>query len=81
MFTTEIVLKNVSGAHAFVHLCDQVDCLVELEQGPFLMDGRSIIAILSLDLMRPIRVKAHCRNVEQTAFFAAQIAPFEVPQK
>ena len=81
MFTADILLKNISGAHAFVHLCDRVDYLVELEQGPFLIDGRSIIAILSLDLTRPIRVKAHCRNAEQTAFFAEHIAPFDLPHK
>lgn len=78
MFTTQILLKNVSGAHAFVHLCDQMECMVELIQGPFLIDGHSIIGILSLDLTRPIEVEAHCRNEEERTFFAERVRAFEV---
>ncbi|MBP3389092.1 MAG: HPr family phosphocarrier protein [Clostridia bacterium] len=78
MYTTHILLKNVAGAHAFVHLCDQMDCLVELVQGPFLIDGRSIIGILSLDLTSPIRAEVHSQTPEQTAFFAERVVPFAV---
>ncbi len=78
MFTTLVLLKNVAGAHAFVHLCDQMDCMVELVQGPFLIDGHSIIGILSLDLTSPIEVEVHCQTEEERAFFAERVRPFEL---
>ncbi len=78
MYTTCVRLNNIAGAHAFVHLCDRMDCLVELIQGPVFIDGRSIIGILSLDLSRPIRVEAHCRTPEETAFFTERVRPFAV---
>ena len=78
MYTAHVLLNNIAGAHAFVHLCDRMDCLVELIQGPVFIDGRSIIGILSLDLSRPIRVEAHCRTPEEVAFFSDRIRPFLV---
>ena len=78
MYTTYVQLNNIAGAHAFVHPCDRMDCLVELIQGPVFIDGRSIIGILSLDLSRPIRVEAHCRTSPEVDFFTERVRPFVV---
>ena len=59
MNKTEIVLSNVQDVRDFVNLVVLIDYEVDLAQGRYLIDAKSIMGIFSLDLLSPITVVAH----------------------
>ena len=59
MAKTEIMLSNVKDVRDFVNLVVLVDYEVDLAQGRYLIDAKSIMGIFSLDLLSPITVIAH----------------------
>ena len=59
MTKTQIILSNVKDVRDFVNLVVLVDYEVDLAQGRYLIDAKSIMGIFSLDLLSPITVIAH----------------------
>ena len=59
MNKTDIMLSNVADVREFVNLVVLVDFDVDLAQGRYLIDAKSIMGIFSLDLLSPITVIAH----------------------
>ncbi len=59
MAKTEIMLSNVKDVRDFVNTVVLVDYEVDLAQGRYLIDAKSIMGIFSLDLLSPITVIAH----------------------
>ena len=59
MNKTEIVLSNIQDVRDFVNIVILVDYDVDLEQGRYIIDAKSIMGIFSLDLLSPISVVAH----------------------
>ena len=59
MTKTEIILSNVKDVRDFVNTVVLVDYEVDLAQGRYLIDAKSIMGIFSLDLLSPITVIAH----------------------
>ena len=75
MQKTEIVLSNIQDVREFVNLVVLLEYEVDLAQGRYLIDAKSIMGIFSLDLLSPITLVAHSDNAD--ALFA-NIAKFEV---
>lgn len=71
----KIKLTNVKDIRDFVNEVILVDYDVDLVQGRYTIDAKSIMGIFSLDLLSPITLVAHSDNTE--AFFA-KIAKFSV---
>ena len=59
MQKTEIMLSTIKEVREFVNLVVLVDFDVDLEQGRYVIDAKSIMGIFSLDLLSPITVVAH----------------------
>ncbi len=59
MKKTEIILSSVQDVRDFVNLVVLIDYEVDLAQGRYLIDAKSIMGIFSLDLLSPITVIAH----------------------
>ncbi len=59
MKTMEIKLTNVQDVRDFVNKVIMIDYEVDLQQGRYVIDAKSIMGIFSLDLMAPITVVAH----------------------
>ena len=59
MKKTEIVLSNIQDVRDFVNIVVLIDYEVDLAQGRYLIDAKSIMGIFSLDLLSPITVIAH----------------------
>lgn len=59
MAKTEIILSNVKDVRDFVNTVVLLDYEVDLAQGRYLIDAKSIMGIFSLDLLSPITVIAH----------------------
>lgn len=74
MAKTEILLSNVKDVRDFVNLVVLVDYEVDLAQGRYLIDAKSIMGIFSLDLLSPITVIAHTEYADD---FFEKLAPFK----
>ncbi len=68
MKKTEIVLANIQDVRDFVNIVVLLDYEVDLAQGRYLIDAKSIMGIFSLDLLSPITVIAHTEYADD--FFA-----------
>ncbi len=64
----KITLNNVQDIRNFVNEVILVDYEVDLVQGRYTIDAKSIMGIFSLDLLSPITLIAHCDKCD--AFFA-----------
>ena len=75
MKQTKIKLSNVADIREFVNVVILADYDVDLVQGRYVIDAKSIMGIFSLDLLSPITLVAHTQNAdalfEKLARFAA----------
>ncbi len=69
----KIKLTNVKDIREFVNSVILVDYDVDLVQGRYTIDAKSIMGIFSLDLLSPITLVAHTNNAES---FFEKIAKF-----
>ena len=68
MKETRIMLSNVQDIRNFVNEVILVDYDVDLVQGRYTIDAKSIMGIFSLNLRSPITLVAHTDNSDE--FFA-----------
>ena len=71
----KIKLTNVQDIRTFVNEVILVDYDVDLIQGRYVIDAKSIMGIFSLDLLSPINLVAHTENADK---LFANIAKFAV---
>ena len=74
MKKTEIILSSIQDVRDFVNLVVLIDYEVDLAQGRYLIDAKSIMGIFSLDLISPITVIAHTEYPDE---FFAKLARFQ----
>ena len=76
MKETKIKLSNVQDIREFVNAVILADYDVDLVQGRYTIDAKSIMGIFSLDLLSPIKLVAHSADTsalfEKVARFAAK---------
>ena len=70
-----IKLSNVQDIREFVNLVILADYDVDLVQGRYVIDAKSIMGIFSLDLLSPITVVAHTEFADD---LFSKIKKFEV---
>lgn len=75
MNKTEIILSGIQEVRDFVNLVVLIDYEVDLAQGRYLIDAKSIMGIFSLDLLSPITVIAHTEYPDD---FFAKLERFKV---
>ncbi|MBQ7980225.1 MAG: HPr family phosphocarrier protein [Oscillospiraceae bacterium] len=63
-----IILSTIKDVRDFVNIVVLEDYEVDLSQGRYLIDAKSIMGIFSLDLLSPITVIAHTEYADE--FFA-----------
>lgn len=71
----QIKLTNIQDVREFVNIVVLTDFEVDLTQGRYLIDAKSIMGIFSLDLLSPITVVAHTDSADE---FFDKIKKFEV---
>lgn len=76
MKETSIKLTNIQDIREFVNQVILLEYEVDLIQGRYVIDAKSIMGIFSLDLLSPIKVVAHtdcaCAFFEKIEKFAAK---------
>ena len=78
MQETNIILRDIDSIRSFVRQVIQVDYEVDLVQGRYVIDAKSIMGIFSLDLTLPMTMVAHCDKGDD---ITADIEPFEYIEK
>ena len=71
----QIKLTNIQDVREFVNIVVLTEFEVDLAQGRYLIDAKSIMGIFSLDLLSPITVVAHTDSADE---FFDKIKKFEV---
>ena len=59
MKTVEIRLSTIADVRDFVNIVSATDIDVDLSSGRYIVDGKSIMGIFSLDLLSPIKLTAY----------------------
>ncbi len=75
MKKTKIILSNIQDVRDFVNIVVLLEYEVDLAQGRYLIDAKSIMGIFSLDLLSPITVMAHTEYADD---FFAKLEKFAV---
>lgn len=57
MISTSIMLKEINDVKEFVNLASQSKSSIDVYSGRYVVDGKSIMGLFSLDLGTPILVK------------------------
>ena len=73
MLEKTIMLSKFDDVKKFVDIANTKDYDVELLSGKYIVNGKSIMGVFSLDLTKPILVRAHC---ETPGELLMQIKPF-----
>ncbi len=74
MYQAKVRFETVVEAKEFVGICNDMNFKVELLSGPYIIDAKSIMGLFSLDLSKPIELRAHC--AEDGGEFAERIRPY-----
>ena len=78
MIEKSVRLNSIEQVKAFVNITMAKDYDVDLTQGKYIVNGKSIMGIFSLDLTMPITMVAHCGENDT---IGAEVEPFENMQK
>ena len=62
MKKTQITLKSIQDIRSFVNEVTLLDYEVDLVQGRYIVDAKSIMGIFALDMLSPITLIAHTEN-------------------
>ena len=67
MQETKIILRDIQSVRDFVQQVILLDYDVDLAQGRYIVDAKSIMGIFALDILSPVTVQAHTNDA--SAFF------------
>ncbi|MBQ3015964.1 MAG: HPr family phosphocarrier protein [Clostridia bacterium] len=65
MKIVQITLKSIQDIRKFVNEVTLLDYEVDLEQGRYIVDAKSIMGIFALDTLSPIKLVAHTDDAEE----------------
>lgn len=68
MQETKIILRDIQSVRDFVQQVILLDYEVDLVQGRYIVDAKSIMGIFALDILSPITVRAYTDDA--SAFFS-----------
>lgn len=69
MKSINIRLSTIADVRDFVNIVSKSEIEVDLKSGRYVVDGKSIMGIFSLDLLEPIQLTAHSDDTDE--LFAA----------
>lgn len=76
MYSTDITIKGIDAARAFVALTAKYPQIrITLNHNEYSIDAHSIVGILSLDLDKPVALEAEGEDLDS---FIEELKPFTV---
>ncbi|HIW74257.1 MAG TPA: HPr family phosphocarrier protein [Firmicutes bacterium] len=76
MYKAKVHFDTVVDVKKFVNICNSVSFDVDLLSGRYVVDGKSIMGLFSLDLSKPVELQADCGPDDE---FVTKIASYLVP--
>ncbi len=70
----KIILNSIEKVKSFVNEVSRMDADIDLVSSRFVIDAKSLMGILSLDLTKPIEVQIH--DKEQAPYLMQRIAKY-----
>ena len=65
MKSVKIRLSTIADVRDFVNVVAKSDTGIDLASGRYVVDGKSIMGIFSLDLLSPITLSAHSDDTDE----------------
>ena len=65
MKSIDIRLSTIADVRDFVNIVAKSDTDIDLTSGRYVVDGKSIMGIFSLDLLSPIKLTAHADDTDE----------------
>lgn len=62
MLTVQVLLNNIDSVNRFVAKMSEKDYDVDLASGKYLVNAKSMMGVLSLDLTKPVTVNAETED-------------------
>ncbi|HCH28854.1 MAG TPA: serine kinase [Ruminococcaceae bacterium] len=78
MFEQKIFLNNLNDIKKFAEIASSKDYEIELVSDKYVIDAKSITNIFTLDLTKPVTMRAHCEN---NGNLIKQVYPFIYRQR
>ena len=72
-----IYLSQVERVKDFVEAANKFESDVDIIMGRYVVDAKSIMGVLSLDLSGAIEVEIHSDNAQEVTYFNNIMLPFE----
>ncbi len=73
MFEKTVILSRFNDVKDFVDIASSKEYDIELLSGKYIVNAKSIMGVFSLDLTKPLIMRAHC---DSTAELTKQIKPY-----
>lgn len=73
MYSANISLSSIETVKKFVNIANKYDFQILLHSDKYIINGKSIMGIFSLDLSKPVRLEVESDCTEE---FKKDIAPF-----
>lgn len=70
----QVSLASIEEVRQFVNAATHSSCEVDVLSGRYVVDGKSIMGLFSLDLSHPVTIRLHGSTGEQEAFRQAVAA-------
>ncbi len=62
MFTTKVYLNSIEKLKGFVNAAQRLDCNVDAGSGHYIVDAKSVMGLMSLDLSKPVSISVACQD-------------------
>ena len=72
----KVVLDNVNKVQDFVNTCSKFDCDVYMKSDRYIINAKSIMGVLSLNLSNPVDVKPDTTDISSAQRFFKNIVEF-----
>lgn len=76
----EIILDTIEKVKKFVSVIDKFENDIDIVSGRYIVNGHSIMALFSLDLMNSLRVIIHGANKSEIEKFEEAMEEFRVDE-
>ena len=70
-------LNTIPKVKSFVNIVDKFESDIDVMSGHYICDGKSIMALFSLNLLEPMVVKIHSENDEEIKSFNEVMEEFK----
>ena len=80
MQTFSFKFETVDTVKDFIHILSAYDCSVDVMSGRYIVDGKSVLGLLSLDLSKTVTVKISGEQAKDAFLELTTIFPSKVSE-